>query len=211
MTNKTFSFKQRKFPFELKEIIVDPIKRKLTVINQSLFKRESLEEDLHNVDDKYQEFKDQSFGWYMLAIIATIYFIGCLYSWTYKAPKSTDEMGFTIFCQCLLFMGVWYSWLKAYQSKINIVYFRFKNINYHLTLFRNKPNKVEFENFIDKFQETISLSQHSQTIQSIIEQIPTEVLVNEFSTSVMKELARRDIDVQGYLLFLRNTLNNKPA
>ncbi len=210
MTNQIFSLKQHRFPFDQREFIVNPEMRKIKIILKSLIKTEVYEEDLDKVDGKAQQFAQRSFGWYFAALLLTFLSPYWFYKFiTTYTIKLHDEIVAGIVCQILVFIGLLYCWLRAYQANINIVYFRYRNHDGQFILVKNNPNKHEFEFFVKKFQEVLKDAADAQTLKSIVEQIPTEILLNNFGMIVMNELQKRDVDVKSYLTFLRNSINNK--
>ena len=70
----------------------------------------------------------------------------------------------------------------------------------------NKPNMKDYESFINDLNATLSEISHKGFIKVALENIPTRILIEEFSASYVKELMNRGVDVQALLAFTQKNI-----
>lgn len=199
-------FAQSLFPFIKQELTLDLDKSKVKVQNKSLFKQRETYVDLAEIHENTQRIHHQAVGWLAIAVLLTLGLIIYLAIWHLgsELPFVTKIVGAS-----LLSISVIFAWSKFINGSYDLLLYYSKYSN--LVLFRvfvNKPSKVDYERFIAKLNEAIADTTKARTLRSIMTNIPTHTLVQEFSISYIEELVHRGIDVSLLLVFLQKRVIN---
>lgn len=77
------------------------------------------------------------------------------------------------------------------------------------SIFRTKPSEKVVEDYVERLKALITDSHKIKTLQNLMNEIPTKVLVDEFSKTYVNELLKRNVDVKSLLTFLKSSLDHK--
>ncbi|MEO8402219.1 MAG: hypothetical protein ABI597_10570 [Gammaproteobacteria bacterium] len=202
MTNNS-SIHQKKFPFIKRTIDIDQNSNKIIISNKSPFKSNQVEIAIDNISENSEKITKKSIGWFLTAFILTGYFIVCLSTWFWNPPKSYDDITLYIIGQSLLLLGTGYLWLKFFNESYNLTLYSDKFTNQiSFALYTNNPDKETFSKFIEKLHNAINNTNQRKTINEILASIPTHILVDEFSSSYISELVRREVDISSMMKFI---------
>jgi hypothetical protein len=210
MTKQQLTIDQQIFHFIKRAITIDIQSRKVKIQSQSLFKSEEVEIDLYSLDSNVQRTRNFALFRFLFSIFITIYFFACASAWIWSPPKSVEEIAFYLFGQGVLLLGAIYSWWKFFIGSYSLTFFYNKYTNnVAFSFFNDKPDKQHYEQFIHTLKEIISKCENTRNLQSILNNIPTHILIEEFSSSYLDELVKRGIDVGSLLCFLQKRVSHQ--
>ncbi len=209
MNKHESSINQYIFPFLKKSIGINLQSKKVTVASNSPFKSDEIEIDLHTVDSNSQKTRKFALFWFFSSVLTTLFLITFFSIWFWNPPKSIEYVGLYLFGQMSLLLGVFYSWWKFSVESYSLTIFFNKYTNtVAFTIYNNKPDQENYEQFSNLLKDTIQNCENSRNVQLILQNIPTHILVEEFSSSYLNELVKRGVDVEALLYFLQKRLTN---
>ncbi len=205
----TLFLKQKTLYLTKKEIEIDVRQAKIKVSNQSPFKTEELMIDIDRVHPNPQKIRKWAFVWLFLAIILSIYFLLSVSAFFIHTPLSFKNYFFSLIRQSTLLIAAFLCGWRYIANSFNLTIFvdRFTNLPL-FSLFTNKPEPKSYSEFLELLAKIILNQEQTRTIRSILHDIPTHILIDEFSTSFLEELVRRGLDVNALLSFLQKRALN---
>lgn len=210
MINKQiFTINQQAFPFIKKSILTDLDNNKIKIKQRSLFKSDEIEIDIDRVNPNIQKIRRLALPWLFISLAISVYLTVCLTAWLWRPPLTLEDFGLYIVGQVALLLVVSMTWLKFFNNSYNLTLFfdRYNN-SVAFSLCTNKPDGDQYDNFVETLQKVIVSRDQTRSIQSILSEIPTHILVEEFSSSYIDELSRRGIEVSTLLSFLQKRAVN---
>lgn len=197
------SINQKKFPFIKRKVYIDQKRNKISICNQALFSRNEVEIAIESISENSERVQKKSIGWLFTAIVLSGYFLAYFSTWFWNPPTNYGDMAWHIIGQLfLLSTTVYFSW-KYFNQSYDLTLYSNKHTDQILfALHKNNPDKDSFSKFTETLHDTIRDSNQRKTINEILANIPTHILVDEFSTSYISELFSRDVDISSMLIFL---------
>lgn len=202
---------QKRWPFFTKTIQLDIENHSLKVSQKSFFKADEIDIDVDTLNANTQKLKHVSWPWFAIATLVTLYTLACISTWFWKSPPSNaSDFGFYIFSQIALALASCGSWVKFLTRSFNVTIFvnRYNGMA-AVNLLNTKPDPETASHFVDNLKRLIQLREQTRTLHSILQEIPTHVLVDIFSTAYIDQLQTRGIDVSALLSFLQKRIANQ--
>lgn len=198
---------QRKWPFHKKRLTLDSKKNILITEYETMFSYRQDKIHLHTVDDDPSRVKQKSLGSLILSVFFTIALFILLSTWAWDPPASHDDAVVYIISQALLFFFTIIVIGSYFRLKSdNMVFYFRESGRFAFAINVNKPNMKDYESFINDLNATLSEISHKGFIKVALENIPTRILIEEFSASYVKELMNRGVDVQALLAFTQKNI-----
>lgn len=200
---------QKAFPFVRKYVALDSTNNKIRINQSVLFKSDELQIDIHRLNPNVQRVKRLALPWLFIAIALSVYLIVCLSAWFWSAPTSTEELTFYIIGQFLLSLGTLAAWWRFFNNSYHLILFFDKYTNtVAFDLISASPTATDCEHFIESVIKHINNWEQTRTLQTLLFEIPTHILVGEFSNTYIDELLKRGVDVNALLCFLQKRTSN---
>jgi hypothetical protein len=191
------------------EVQIDVCQGKVQVKRQFFLKSEEMEFDLHRVKPNTQKIKKWAWGWFLIAFGLTIGMVIALSLGLWSLNLTAKYKAIYLLSQFLWLVVTYSTWWGFLINSFQLTIFFDKYTEAPLfSLFTNKPEEECYRNFIENFKKIIITQEQARSIQTLLHEIPTYILVEEFSSSYLDELSKRGIDVIALLSFLQRKAMN---
>lgn len=199
------SINQSKFPYFKQTISLLPQARKVKLMKSSVLASQETEIDFHVIDTNFQKVRQFALRWMIFFFITAALFMGLLKD---VAQMRTLLSSYASFAPALVLIGLaalyFTCWWKFQTETTHetIVSNRFTGKPL-FSIHANLPDSATYEEFVANLKALLRDYQSTQSFQSLLDAIPTHILVEEFSQSYLDELLRRGIDVGSLVAFLQ--------